>query len=151
VTREKYSLIFSCFLFVLFSGAAWQAYHFVELARFFPFYISIVAAIVSLGEMLLIIRKIKKRKGEAENSLEDSKQSGSVVKYMIWIVAYIVIIIVLGFLPATVLFLFAFLYFETKFSLVKSLLSVAITMTVITIIANIMTLYWPKGIVHWIM
>jgi hypothetical protein len=144
VNKEKYSLIFSVFVLILFCWMAWEARGFAELARFFPLYISIGGAVLALVDIILRIIKLNRNKNNESESVHDKPLS--VLKYFIWIVGFLVLIYLLGFLVATTIFLFAFLYIEAGFKLIKTFLSVTVTMVAIISFSNVMTLYWPKGL-----
>jgi hypothetical protein len=144
VNKEKYSLIFSVFVFALFSWMAWEATGFAELARFFPLYISIAGAVLTLADIVLRIIKLNRNINKKTEAVHDAPLS--VLKYIIWIIGYLVLMYLLGFLVATTIFLFAFLYIESGFKLIKTFLSVTITMVAIISFGNLMTLFWPKGL-----
>ena len=62
MSKEKLSIIFSILIFVVFSWAAVEAQQFRELARFFPFYIAIMGAIVVLADLAVQMRRRSKNK-----------------------------------------------------------------------------------------
>lgn len=145
------SLVFSVVLFLLFCWSAWKAAGFSELAKFFPYYISIAAAILAFIHVLIGLKTylVNKQRGHIPEAVGDGdpeENTAPVWRYMVWIIGYIVFIYLIGFLSATVLFLIVFLYFETKFSMIKTAISVVITLSLILIFSKYMTLYWPKGI-----
>jgi magnesium-transporting ATPase (P-type) len=144
--QVHYSLLFSACLFLVFVWAAWQAYSFNELAKFFPFYIAIAGVVMTAIYVILSTVAMVKERKKDQPAQEADENEGSVLKYMIWIIGYIGFIYLIGFLSATTLFLLAFLYFESKFSILKTLIAVVITQVVIHIFAASINLYWPTGI-----
>lgn len=151
--KSHYSVMFSVFIFLLFLFGAWQAYSFSELAKFFPYYIAIVGAVLALIIVIVSIVSIQKEKegvkqvDSVDSSEQDSDEDGKLtLRYMAWFTGYIVLIYVIGFLAATTLFLILFLYLETKYSVLKILISVIATHTVIYLFSSAINLYWPEGI-----
>jgi hypothetical protein len=144
VNKEKCSLLFSVCLFALFCWMAWEAMGFAELARFFPLYISIGGAALTLVDIILRIIKLNANKNTKSEPVHEHPLS--VLKYVIWIIGFLFLIYLLGFLIATTIFLFSFLYIESKFKVVKAFLSVTIAMVAIISFGNVMTLHWPKGL-----
>ncbi|MCP8616317.1 tripartite tricarboxylate transporter TctB family protein [Salirhabdus salicampi] len=142
--QNYYSLIFSMFLMLIFLVASWLAYSFNDLAKFFPYTIAIGGAILTFIHVILSI--VKMVKGENASNEEQHEEEGSVLRYMLWIIGYIGLIYIIGFLTATTLFLAFFLYFESKFSVLKTAISLAIVLSLIHIFANMMNLYWPEGV-----
>jgi len=122
----------------------WEASHFAKLARFFPLYISAAATILSLIDVILQAKKLMSEKKEHAETVHDNPFA--VAKYILWVLGYLLLIYLIGFITGTVIYLFAFLYFETGFGIIKSTISVAITVLLIYIFGNFMTLYWPVGL-----
>lgn len=144
--QQKLSLSFSIFIFIIFCFAAWKSLSFAELARFFPLYISVAGAVLTLVHIIISsINIVRNKQDEKSGKLEEL---GSVFKYIVWVIGYIILIFVIGFLPATVVFLFAFLLKESKFGIIKTVIGVALTMSIILLFSNLMNLYWPTGIIN---
>lgn len=144
MAKAKYSIYFSLFLTVIFTLAVIDAMTFAKLARFFPLYIAIIAVFFSLLDLIFNIRNYINLKKVKQK--EDEEEVDGVGKYILWIVGYIVGIYLLGFIIATLIFLIIFLFFETKFGVIKTALGVGITLAIILSFGNIMNLYWPKGL-----
>ena len=70
------------------------------------------------------------------------------LKYLLIIIGFLVLIYIFGIFVGTAIYLFCFLYFETKFGLVKSIISVAIVIGFIMIFGDVMNLYWPKSLLN---
>jgi hypothetical protein len=144
MNKERYSLIFSIAVFLLFCLMAWEARGFAELARFFPLYISIGGAVLALADIVFKIIKLTSNKNQKSEIVHDKPLS--VIKYIIWIIGYLVLISLVGFIAATAIFLFAFLLIEAGFKLIKAFISVAVAIVGIISFGNYMTLFWPKGL-----
>jgi hypothetical protein len=143
MSKDKLSLIFSSAIFLVFSWMAWEAHSFKELARFFPQYIAIGAAILSLIDIFLKIRKLLKDKQENAPLHENL---AAVVKYILWIISYLIMIYLVGLVLATSIFLAVFLMVEAKLGLIKTGISVGIVIIVIMVFGDVMKLYWPRNL-----
>ncbi|TCT21709.1 tripartite tricarboxylate transporter TctB family protein [Melghiribacillus thermohalophilus] len=151
MAKAKYSIYFSIFLLVIFTYAVIDALTFAKLARFFPLYIAAIAVFFALMDLILnIYRYLKLRKSEQreQEDQEDTEEFTGTVRYMIWIIGYVTGIYILGFMITTTLFLVLFLLFETKFGIIKTSVSTAITIGIILLFGNMMNLYWPKGLLN---
>lgn len=144
MNKEKSNILFIAILCFFFGWAAWEAYNFAELASFFPFYVSLFGLLIGVIQLIISVVKLG-RKTSSDQTEEDVNILGS-LKYMGWVIGYIVLIIVIGFLPATVVFLAAFLFIVSKMKWYKIILSIVLTLTVIALISNMLTIYWPTGI-----
>jgi len=143
MNKSKYSLVFTVFLFILFVCLAWQASHFGELARFFPLYISIGGAVLTLAEVVVQLRRVIKESKDHVETVHDSPWL--VLKYLFWVLGYLGVIYIVGFIIGTAVYLLTFLYFETKFSIVKSAFGAAVAVSLLLLFGEVMTLYWPEG------
>lgn len=145
ISKEKLSIVFSLLVIALFCWAALEAQQFRELARFFPFYISIMGAIIVFAELLLQIRR-QNRSIKLKRPIHENLPMA--LKYLLVIIGFLVLIYIFGIFVGTAIYLFGFLYFETKFGLVKSIISVVIVVAVIMFFGNVMNLYWPKSLLN---
>lgn len=149
MNNQRYVLLFSIGLFLFFGWMAWEAASFTEKARYFPYYISITATVLTFFNVLINIRVLLKQKAQAAEVIreqEDEEISEPVLRYILWVVGFIVVIILIGFLPATVLFLLTFLYIETGYGILKAFVGTAAALTFILLFSSYMTIYWPSGI-----
>lgn len=145
ISKEKLSIVFSLLVISLFSWAALEAQQFRELARFFPFYIAIMGALVVLADLVIQIRRLFQNKRKAQPLHENLPAT---LKYLLIIISFLVSIYIFGIFVGTAIYLFCFLYFETKFGLVKSIIAVAIVTAFIMIFGDVMNLYWPKSLLN---
>ncbi|SFB10295.1 Tripartite tricarboxylate transporter TctB family protein [Lentibacillus halodurans] len=143
MSKEVKSILFTAFLFILFCLMALEANTFTDKAKFFPFFVAIGAAFIAFVSVILqTFEHVKKTKEEEEEAVEMKKM----LKYIFWFVGYGVLIYVLGFMPATILFLLVFLLVESKFRVMTTILSTALVVGVLILFANVMNLYWPAGV-----
>lgn len=145
MSKERLSILFSIIIFVIFCWAAIEAQEFRELARFFPFYIAIMGAIVVLADLLLQLRRQSKNKKPGRVLHENLPAA---LKYLLIMISFLVCVYIFGIFVGTAIYLFCFLYFETKFGLVKSIISVAVVIAFIVIFGDVMNLYWPKSLLN---
>lgn len=144
MNKEKVSLVFSVFVFLLFCWVAIEALSFRELARFFPFYISIIGAILMFIDIIVTVVKMMKNRERSNEPLHENLPVA--FKYLIIIVSYLVLIYLVGIFVGTAIYLFAFLYFETRLGLLKTTISVALVVAGIMVFGDVMNLYWPKSL-----
>lgn len=143
MNKHLYSIAFSCFVFILFVWMAWEAASFQKLASYFPFYISLVGILVCLVDIFLQIKRYRIQRTTRTETL--TKYNIDTVKYILWIASFPILILLIGFIPGTVVFLFAFFTFETKWKLLRTCISIAIVIVVLVSLGNIMNFYWPSG------
>lgn len=147
--KQKLSIIFASFLFLVFCYTTWESIGFADRARFFPLYISVAAAIITLLHIIISVVKLRKgHKEQFESDQEASEDDESVIKYIVWVIGYIAVIYLIGFLPATVIFLAAFLLVVTKFSIIKTVISMVVTLGLILTFGSVMNLYWHEGLIN---
>ncbi|MCL7745499.1 tripartite tricarboxylate transporter TctB family protein [Halalkalibacter alkaliphilus] len=140
--KSHASLLFLVLVFCLFLWMMIQAQTFQETASYFPFYIALLAGILTVVATIKQIVTLKKAKDEElfhENFM-------NVLKYVGWIVSYIVLIYVVGFVPASMIYLFVFLLLEARMSILKCLLSTGATAVVIIAMSRFMDLKWPSSL-----
>lgn len=153
-----FSLVFTLFLFVVFTLAAIEANNFTNLASFFPLFTAIIAANLALISSIIQginIYKLKKgiinESDAKDNAIElesENASLGLIFYYVGWVVGYVLIIYLLGLIIATIIFLVLFFTIESKFKVWKTLLATAIVITLIISFGNLMNLYWPTGVIN---
>ncbi|MDV2686123.1 tripartite tricarboxylate transporter TctB family protein [Alkalihalophilus lindianensis] len=145
MSRLLASTLFSFFLFVFFALFALEASTFSRLAQFFPYYISIAGAVLSFIYTTIQIRElVKNKKVQEELATLNMKRP---LKYLAWLIGYVVLIYVLGIIVASILFLASFLYIESKFTVLKTAMSISIVVVGLLLFSNVMNLYWPNNLV----
>lgn len=145
MAKEIKSIIFTVFLFIVFVLMALEANTFSDKAKFFPFFVAIVASILCFISVILQTIDVLKKKGTLSKS-ENKDELKGLFKYLGWVVGYIAGIYVIGFIFATILFLLLFLKLEAKLKVVGTLLSTSIVIGVLLLLEYAMNLYWPLGI-----
>lgn len=138
------NIIFTAFIFILFTYATIEALTFSRLAQFFPLYISGAGAVLSFLFLIkVIIDHIKNADPEerAERILILKP-----LKYIGWILAYLLLIYVFGMLIATTVFLFVFLIFESKMKVLPSVLAVGVMLVLITYLSAAINIAWPTSL-----
>jgi hypothetical protein len=138
------STIFTFCLFLLFAGLALEAATFSRLAKFFPLYITIAGAILCFIYTIVQIRTIIKEEGLPE--VLKKLQFKTPLKYLGWLLGYVVLVYIVGLLVATGIFLATFLFFESKFTIVKTAISISTVIVCLIVFSNIMNLFWPRSL-----
>lgn len=143
MNKNLLDLVFTGFLFVIFSLAAVGALEFSRLAQFFPLYVSVAGAVFS-GIYLLkqLIQFLRTRTEEEREIISFTKP----LRYIAWFLGYIGLIYVSGLLVATAVFLFTFLIVESKMTVLKTSLSVVAVLGLVSIVSSLLGIYWPQNI-----
>lgn len=138
------NIFFTAFIFALFALAALEALTFSRLAQFFPLYISGAGAILSLIYLIKII--IEHIKGTSPEDRHEQLEILKPLRYIAWIIGYLLMIYVFGMLIATAVFLFIFLIAESKMKVLSSVLSVAVMLVLITYLSAAINIAWPSSL-----
>lgn len=146
MTKTTLSIAFSIGLFFVLIWMAWEAASFQQLASYFPLYISLFAIVLIVIDTITQIRKAKKKKDGEEDKI-NKNMTASVIKYILWFTGYLVIMLLIGFLMGTSIFLILFLMLETKYKIIKTIIITALTIMIIIILGYVMGLEWPAGII----
>lgn len=143
MSKSIANIIFTLFIFLLFTFAAIESLTFSRLAQFFPLYISIAGSAVSLIYLIKIIIDYRK-----ENS-EEGNEAILIIKpirYIGWIIGYLLMIYVFGMILATGIFLFIFLIYESRMKVLESALSVAVVIVAISYLSSAINIAWPGSL-----
>ncbi len=141
------SLIFTTLLTLLFIWGAVEATTFTDKARFFPLYISIIATIFVITELMLTVTRLVKKESDSSSFHPNLMEA---LKYMGWMLFLLGAIYLVGFKVGAVVFLGAFLYFVTGLKLRKILVIVAVTFICMYIFGDYyMNLHWPGNLMNW--
>lgn len=144
MNKDILNLIFSAFLFILFIFTTIEALTFTRLAQFFPLYISIAGAFLTL--IYLVTKIIAYRKQQTEGRSTQTVPVLKPLRYIGWILGYLVLIYIGGLLLATAVFLFIFLFFESKMTLIKTSVSVVAVLVGISFLSSALDIYWPTNL-----
>ena len=136
---------FTILLFFLFIYSAIEATSFKQLAKYFPLYISIIAAILLLIEIIRQIIKLKENKEKGEQFHPNLKGA---FKYTLYLIVYVLLVYLIGFVLASIIYVFVFLYFIAKMRLISSIITVAVLVGLMIMFGDAMNLYWPKSLFH---
>src|SRR5699024_11221786 len=115
MNKSLANILFTAFIFILFTAAAFEALTFSRLAQFFPLYISIAGSVLALIYLIkIIIAHIK------ETSPEERYEQLQILKpfrYIEWVLAYLLLMYVYGMFIASTVFLFVFLICESNITI----------------------------------
>ncbi|WP_100398793.1 tripartite tricarboxylate transporter TctB family protein [Bacillus sp. FJAT-44742] len=143
--KTTVSLIFIGFIFI---GCIWfiiESFSFQDTARYFPMTVASIGAIISL---IVFIQTLIHHVKTKEETLFH-QQFGEVLKYAGWLIGYILLITIIGFIPSTVIYLIAFLYFVTRMKLLQIAVSVGGTLAFLFVLGEFVELKWPGGILFF--
>lgn len=138
------NILFTGLMFLLFTFAWIEALTFTRLAQFFPLYISLAGSTLSLVYFLKTLVEYKK-----ETTAEERAEHILILRplrYIAWVIGYLLLIYVFGFLISTAVFLFVFLIYESRMKVMGSLLSMAITLVVVTYLSAAINIEWPVSL-----
>ncbi|MFZ4451370.1 tripartite tricarboxylate transporter TctB family protein [Salibacterium aidingense] len=144
--KKTASLLFSLFLLLLFSGMAWEAAGFTELARFFPFYISIIGAVFCTVQTIFLLKEWIRDKEEKKSP---NLQIKAPTKYIGWIIGYVLLIYIFGLMAATGTYLILFLTMETRLNWWKTAGTTVLVLLFLNFFSIYMNLYWPENLMGW--
>lgn len=139
------NILFTGFIFLLFTFAWVEAMTFSRLAQFFPLYISIAGSILSLVYLIKTIIDYRK-----ETSSEERKEHVLILmpfRYIGWVIGYLIMMYIFGFLISTSVFLLVFLIFESKMKVIESMISVAIVLVVVSYLSAAINIAWPSSLI----
>lgn len=147
ISKSKVSLVFTVLLTLLFIWFALEATTFSERARFFPLYISLIAILFVVIELVLTFTRFFSKKEEVSSFHPNLIEA---IKYIGWIMLLLGLIYLVGFKVGASVFLGAFLYFVTGFKWWRVLVAVAITFTCLFLFGDYyMNLHWPRNLMNW--
>ncbi len=134
-------------MLMFFIFAAIEATQFKELASYFPLYLSLVAIVLMVIEIIRQVINLKKGNEEERAELLHP-HIGAALIYSGILILYAVMVYVIGMVLASVIYVFAFLYFIAKTKLWKAILITAILIGAVIGFADLMNLYWPKSLIN---
>lgn len=154
MTRQAYSLAFSVVVFVVFASAVWVASEFTFTAGYFPLFVSASGAALSFVNVCVEVSRMVRRAvkvpvggEELRTSDDDSDQNVRVeARDLLWVGFFLVIIIVIGFIAGMGVFLLSFLAMKTNFGWIKVLVSTAVAIGAVLLLADVLSLSWPSGL-----
>ena len=135
------SILFTVFILVILTGAAYEAISYPYLGAIFP-----VAATVPAIFMAVIQVVLDLRAPAVEMEPEARNKTRTAMGYFLSLVLYFFLIWFFGFLIATALFTFLFLYGWVKMPLSRTLSYTACLVGVAALLGWMLGLYWPEGL-----
>lgn len=152
---------FDLLVCMLFAFIVYEANSYQELARIFPFYIGLAGVVLALSNLAFDVTRIRKRGmviGEEELSTAvlseraDPKVARAafqrVVRYVGWILGLVLLIWIIGILPAAVVFIVLFLKVEAHRSWVLIVIGSAVTLAGLMLLRSILNIRWPASLIE---
>ncbi|WP_227937156.1 tripartite tricarboxylate transporter TctB family protein [Alkalihalobacillus deserti] len=147
LTRSKINFIFLGLLIVVFVYTFIDALHFAEAARFFPLYVSASGIVLISLELIITFFKTKKQSHGDPTLFHPHLKLA--LRYIAWVGSFLLLIFIMGFKLAAVLFLLAFLKMESGFSWIKTVIAIACVMLFFIIVGDwYLNLNWPKNLLN---
>lgn len=136
---------FTILMFILFVYSAIEATSFKKLAKYFPLYISIIAAIILFIE--IVKQGIQLKKNVKKGEVLHPNLRGA-IKYGLILTVYIAMVYLIGLILASAIYVFLFLYFIAEMKLIQSLIAITVLTVLLITFGNVMNLYWPKSLLN---
>lgn len=144
MSKDVLNLTFSGFLFLLFTLATIEALTFSKLAQFFPLYISVAGSVLTL--IYLIIELIVFFRMRSAEGQQIKISLTKPLRYIGWILIYLVLIYIGGLLLATGIFLSIFLIVESKLTYIQTGISVIVVLVGVSVLSSALNIYWPSNL-----
>lgn len=144
MNKEYLNLIFSGFLFIAFTFSTIESLTFSKLAQFFPLYISIAGSVLTFIYLITQIYTVYKQKGE--NGEQFNIPLLKPLRYIGWVIGYLIFIYIGGLMFATAIFLALFLTIESRMSYVQTGISIVIVLIGVTLLSSALDIYWPTNL-----
>lgn len=162
-------IVFDVLMLLLFGYVAYDSLDFQPTARHFPLYISLAAVVLGAVNLVVNVAKLRSQGSVVAGdeldtaTLREDTSDGSdadaptlppsetlkrALRYWTWLVAFVVLIAVLGIVGAVLVFLPAFLAVEARMRWPGIVVSVAITLGLLTAFGNLMNLRWPESLLE---
>lgn len=142
--KANASILFLIVCLIVFLWMALEARTFQTQASYFPFYIAIIACILTV--LALIKQILMMRKGEDKGPFHENGRI--VIKYTGWLVGFIILIYIVGIVVAAFFYLFLFMFYEAKIGLLKTVISAGVAIAVIIFVSKFMELKWPSSLIQ---
>ena len=153
-------VVFAVLLVIIFGYGVYEARTYPFLAHVFPYWISLVALVLSVAQLMNEIRRYFLRVELVEADFVDLAPDRSMppeviyrraLKYLAWILGLYLAIWVVGFVIAMTLFLLIFLRCEARLRWSNTLTLTVCGALFLIGISWIMTLFWPEGLIaQWV-
>ncbi len=147
-TNHIEQIVFLVLLLLLFGWAFWSSLDFPGQAQTYPRTVAGAAALITLAELLAYI--VNWRKGALPEVAEENTLTArfmTILPYLAWLLAYYVVIYVIGMVAASGLFVFLFLYREGEVKWYYALLAGVFIVLFLIQMEDVMSLRWPDSLV----
>lgn len=134
------SILFTSFVLIVVAAALYEAQDFPYLGAIFPMAATIPAVFMAIAQLASEFRA-----APSIPDVETRKKTRLAVGYFVSLVAYLFLILLLGFSIATTLFTIAFLWWWVKMRWYYALLYTVIVVVTAQLLGKLLNLYWPEG------
>ncbi|WP_018922888.1 tripartite tricarboxylate transporter TctB family protein [Salsuginibacillus kocurii] len=142
--KSHTSIAFNIVFLMIFVWMIIEALNFQEQARYFPFYVGLLACLLMI---ITIFKEIKDAKKKGPETEKFHNHLGRVIRYAGWLLFFVILIYIFGLIPAITIYLLLFLLLEAEIGWIKSILSTSIGVTVICLLSIYLDLDWPSSLI----
>lgn len=149
-----FPVLFSGFFVLVFAYGMYEVWNIPLLARIFPFWISLIAFILSLIQLVIEARRCfapQPLQGRAladlitAEDLAPETVYGRALYYVAWLLGLYLAIWLIGFVLAMTLFILAFLRWEALKDWTSCVIMSLGSAVFLVAVSWLLTLYWPEG------
>lgn len=143
--RRVEQLVFLCVMGLVFAWAVWEARTFPDRARIFP---QVAAGGAVLLTLFALARELRSGDDwEGYDGVPFVRHARKGARYLLWIVGYYVALWLVGFVPATALFVVAFLRVEDGMGWLRAVAGAGALLAVLIGLRWALDLALPGGLV----
>ncbi|HXG79028.1 MAG TPA: tripartite tricarboxylate transporter permease, partial [Methyloceanibacter sp.] len=135
------AILFTSFVLVVVAAALYEARNFPYLGAIFPMAATLPAVFMAIAQLVF-----EWRAAPIAVDSETRRRIKLAIGYFVSLLAYLFLILLVGFGIATILFTFVFLFYRVKMRWYHALLYTAILIGTAEIMGKLLGLYWPEGV-----
>lgn len=157
---SRFRLAFDVLVLVFFAYIFWASTEFRSLAGYFPGTVSgtaLALGLVNLGVDIVRFRRMGTAIGDQgfataivdEQHGQQSREAlQRMARYVAWIIGFVVLIGVIGMVPATLVFLLGFFWFDARTSKRFAILGAVIGTALLMLGTEVLSLRWPPSLLQ---
>lgn len=147
-TNRIEQLVFLLFLLALFGYAFWGSLDFPGQAQTYPRTVAGAAVLITLAELIAyLVNWYRDNLPDVADEDTLTARVMGILPYLGWLLAYYIVIYVIGMVAASGLFVFLFLYREGQVKWYYALLAGVFIVLFLIQMEDVMSLRWPDSIV----
>lgn len=136
-------VIISLLLLGFFASLLAQTPAIPQVSRSYPFALIVISALMTV---YLLIRSLVKMRNETPQETQAGEQAKVIFPYCLMIIGYILLLTLIGYIPATMMFMIAsFCFLKLKNKVAMIVITVVTTLLLYYIFTNFLVVILPKG------